>query len=232
MRKMKTFFSAILFLLVVVQFLDAAPRRRRSRRSNQQYTRATTNHTTTYTQPQTQPQAYQTAQAQQYRTIQSTPVQQQASSTYAVAFASPNELPTVPEVQSQGEVVVASSTMAAEPGTIAQVTYQEGAIPVAQPAVTATGVMAEVNAIRARSGLPGFAEDPSLSAVAYQKASIQANRGAMGHPGGSMGGARYEGVGMGNQFTTCYLYTTAGTTAGAASVRGPNGQRYHCLLVK
>lgn len=94
------------------------------------------------------------------------------------------------------------------------------------------GAIAEVNSIRARRGLPPFVEDPSLSAVAYQKASIQANRGAMGHPGGSMGGARFEGVGMGREFTSCYLYSTGGQYAGAASVPGRNGQRYHCLLVR
>ena len=92
--------------------------------------------------------------------------------------------------------------------------------------------LTELNTIRARRGLRALIEDPSLSAIAHQKASIQANRGAMYHPGGTMGGARYEGVGMGPQFTTCYQDATNVTYAGAATVTGRNGQRYHCLLVK
>ena len=92
--------------------------------------------------------------------------------------------------------------------------------------------IAEVNALRAQRGLPAFQEDPSLSAIARQKASIQAQRGVMAHPGGTMGGARYEGVGMGQSFISCYLYSNVGRTAGAASVRGANGQRFHCLLIR
>jgi|GEM_PF-6228141 len=92
--------------------------------------------------------------------------------------------------------------------------------------------LAELNRIRASKGLRALIEDQSLSAIAHQKASIQANRGAMYHPGGSMGGARYEGVGMGPRFTTCYQDATNVTYAGAATVLGRNGTRYHCLLVR
>jgi len=226
---MKTFFSAILFLLVVIQILEAAPRRRgRARRQAQQYTRTTTNNQTTVT---TQPQYYQQAvQTQQYPTIQSQQYQSQPvqQATYTVASASPNELPSVPLVEN--EVALSPS-----PATVVQASFQQQVLPTSNTvsnAGSSGSAIAEANAIRARRGLPAFIEDPALSAVAYQKASIQANRGAMYHPGGSMGGARYEGVGMGNQFTTCYLYTNAGRTAGAATVRGRNGQRFHCLLVK
>ena len=106
--------------------------------------------------------------------------------------------------------------------------------PIAQSAteIRAGSAIAEVNALRARRGLSPLIEDASLSAVAHQKASIQAQRGAMGHPSGSMGGARYEGVGMGNQFIACYLYSNVGKYAGAATVVGANGQRYHCLLIR
>lgn len=106
----------------------------------------------------------------------------------------------------------------------------------AAPAVVRTtpqnSAMAELNYTRSQRGLPALIEDPALSAVAWQKASIQANRGAMFHPGGSMGGARFEGVGMGPQFITCYQYSNVGTYAGAATVVGRNGQRYHCLLIR
>ena len=97
---------------------------------------------------------------------------------------------------------------------------------------TFSSALAELNGIRARKGLPALIEDPSLSAIAHQKASKQAQAGAMFHPGGTMGGARYEGVGMGPQFTSCYQDITGATYAGAATVVGRNGQRYHCLLVK
>lgn len=136
------------------------------------------------------------------------PYQQHQQRSYAVAQAT-MVLPAQPQI------VTRSSTPSV----------------VSQPATTGSAI-AEVNAIRARQGLPAFIEDPSLSAVAHQKATIQANRGAMFHPGGSMGGARYEGVGMGAQFTSCYLHSNIGQYAGAATVVSANGQRYHCLLIK
>lgn len=92
--------------------------------------------------------------------------------------------------------------------------------------------IAEVNAIRARRGLQPFIEDPALTAVAYRKASMQARRGRMFHPGGSMGGARYEGVGVGSRFSACYLFSQGSRYAGAATVVGRNGRRYHCLLIR
>lgn len=92
--------------------------------------------------------------------------------------------------------------------------------------------LTELNMIRARRGLRALVEDASLSAIAYRKASIQANRGVMYHPGGTMGGARFEGVGMGRQFTTCYQDARNVQYAGAATVVGRNGQRYHCLLIR
>ena len=101
--------------------------------------------------------------------------------------------------------------------------------PASQPFNSA---LAELNGLRAKRGLPALVEDPSLSAIAYKKASIQANAGATYHPGGTMGSARYEGVGRGRQFTTCYQNATNVRYAGAATVVGRNGQRYHCLLVR
>ena len=95
-----------------------------------------------------------------------------------------------------------------------------------------SSAMAELNSIRASRGLPALVEDPKLSALAHQKASMQANAGAMFHPGGTLGGARFEGVGMGPRFTTCYQDATNVRYAGAATVTGANGQRYHCLLVR
>ena len=100
------------------------------------------------------------------------------------------------------------------------------------PASSYSSAMGEVNVERAKRGLYPLAEDQQLSQLAWQKASRQARAGYMHHPGGTMGNARAEGVGMGNQFTTCYLNTTAHRVAGAATVTGRDGQRYHALLVR
>ena len=103
---------------------------------------------------------------------------------------------------------------------------------VTKAASTTNAALAELNAIRARRGLFALVEDPSLTVIAQRKATIQANAGAMYHPGGSMCSARYEGVGMGPQFISCYQNATNVRYAGAASVVGRNGQRFHCLLLR
>lgn len=184
-----------------------------------------------------------------------------ATATVIRSTTTPTPSPTPPRTLDAGDLLPADPT-AEGPSTVANANYIAMANtttvasapvvqtvahetpwnpttqPIAAPAyATASSfpsgsAMAEVNAIRMRRGLRPFIEDPALSAVARQKASIQANRGAMGHPGGSMGGARFEGVGMGAQFTSCYLTSSVGQYAGAASVRGANGRRYHCLLIK
>ena len=133
-------------------------------------------------------------------------------------------LPLDPDLEQDDQVVAASHTEATSDADAV-------ATEVLKP-VTIGAALAEVNSIRTQRGLHAFIEDESLSAVAHKKASIQANRGWMGHPGGSMGGARYEGVGVGNRFISCYLYSNVGRYAGAASVVGRNGQRYHCLLIR
>jgi len=99
--------------------------------------------------------------------------------------------------------------------------------------VSAAGspAFAEVNRIRASRGLQPFIYEPRFQSTADRKAQIQASRGRMYHPGGSMGGARYEGVGMGNQFLTCYLNSRGPFRAAAATRVGRNGRRYHCLLI-
>ena len=98
--------------------------------------------------------------------------------------------------------------------------------------VASSPAMEELNKLRARRGLYPFIEDESLTKVAKHKASIQARRGRFGHPGGSMGGARFEGVGTGPNFISCYQYSTTGKYAGAASARGADGRRYYCLLIR
>ena len=110
------------------------------------------------------------------------------------------------------------------------------AVRVATAPVRAVGrAIGYANAKRARRGLPAFREDPQLTAVAYRKASRAASRGNTGHVGGSMGGARMEGVGHSSRgphdFRACYLYSGGSRTVGAASVRGRGGW-YFCLLLR
>jgi len=70
-------------------------------------------------------------------------------------------------------------------------------------------------------------------ALAYQKAQTMAHQGLNGHPGGTLGTERAEGVGWStnNQFQTCFLHSGGFQAAGAATVRGPRGY-HHVLLVR
>lgn len=103
-----------------------------------------------------------------------------------------------------------------------------------QPVQQVPSALRVANQMRARRGLPPFQYDSRLQASVNSKAQIQANRGAMFHPGGGFGpGAAGEGVGMthsANQFLTCYLYDSY-SHAAAATVRGRNGRYYHALQV-
>ena len=141
-----------------------------------------------------------------------------------------DEIPTVSESPAAVPVPVPDPLP-----TVEETSIQEpfcASCQVYAPGVPFSSALAELNAIRAQRGLRPLIEDAALSAVAFTKASIQAARGAMFHPGGSMGGARFEGVGMGPRFTTCYQDATSATYAGAATVTGANGQRFHCLLLR
>lgn len=63
----------------------------------------------------------------------------------------------------------------------------------------------------------------NVQQIAQQKANIQASRGRCYHPGGSMGGCRYEGVGGGKTAQAalnncCY-----------SGARGSKGPRRNCV---
>ena len=89
----------------------------------------------------------------------------------------------------------------------------------------------EVNRIRKSRGLHPFVLDESIQKKANER--IRMVYGYTHHPGGSFFPARYEGVGGGNRFNTCYLYNyfPPGTKAGAAS-RQWGGTKLHILLVR
>jgi len=82
----------------------------------------------------------------------------------------------------------------------------------------------------------------NVQQIAQQKANIQANRGRCFHPGGSFGGARYEGVGGGKTaqaaLNNC-CYSGARGSKGprrncvaAAVAQASNGWYYACRLYR
>jgi hypothetical protein len=89
----------------------------------------------------------------------------------------------------------------------------------------------KANAERQRQGQRPLMPDPQLQALALQKATIAAQRRHKNHIGGSLGGAKCEGVGHTNgRFLSCCL-DEPGTYGGAAMVQGADGW-YCCLLVR
>jgi hypothetical protein len=89
----------------------------------------------------------------------------------------------------------------------------------------------KANYERRMRGMGALTPDPALQELALQKATIAAARGYKNHIGGSLGGARAEGVGHTNgRFLSCCLDMPA-TYGGAAMVQGRDGW-YCCLLVR
>jgi hypothetical protein len=89
----------------------------------------------------------------------------------------------------------------------------------------------KANHERRKNGVGNLIPDPQLQQLALEKARIAAARGHKNHIGGSLGGARAEGVGHTNgRFLSCCLDMHA-TYGGAAMVQGRDGW-YCCLLVR
>lgn len=89
----------------------------------------------------------------------------------------------------------------------------------------------KANAERRKQGQRALIPDAGLQALALRKATIAAQRGYKNHIGGSLGGAKCEGVGHTNgRFLSCCL-DESGTYGGAAMVQGRDGW-YCCLLVR
>ncbi|QDU54666.1 spore germination YkwD domain-containing protein [Aeoliella mucimassa] len=89
----------------------------------------------------------------------------------------------------------------------------------------------KANTERRKQGYGALLPDPALQALALRKATIAAQRGYKNHIGGSLGGAKCEGVGWTNgRFLSCCL-DEPGTYGGAAMVQGRDGW-YCCLLVR
>jgi hypothetical protein len=89
----------------------------------------------------------------------------------------------------------------------------------------------KANHERRLNGVGNLIPDPALQQLALEKARIAAARGHKNHIGGSLGGARAEGVGhTQGRFLSCCLDMPA-TYGGAAMVQGRDGW-YCCLLVR
>ncbi|HBJ35630.1 MAG TPA: hypothetical protein DDZ51_12975 [Planctomycetaceae bacterium] len=89
----------------------------------------------------------------------------------------------------------------------------------------------KANYERRKNGVGNLIPDPALQQLALEKARIAAARGHKNHIGGSLGGARAEGVGhTQGRFLSCCLDMHA-TYGGAAMVQGRDGW-YCCLLVR
>ena len=89
----------------------------------------------------------------------------------------------------------------------------------------------KANTERRKQGYSTLLPDPALQALALRKATIAAKRGYKNHIGGTLGGAKCEGVGWTNgRFLSCCL-DEPGTYGGAAMVQGRDGW-YCCLLVR
>lgn len=89
----------------------------------------------------------------------------------------------------------------------------------------------KANYERRKNGVGNLIPDPALQQLALEKARIAAARGHKNHIGGSLGGAKAEGVGhTQGRFLSCCLDMHA-TYGGAAMVQGRDGW-YCCLLVR
>lgn len=98
----------------------------------------------------------------------------------------------------------------------------------------------EVNLQRSRLGLPPFSRDIELCKRAQGKAEWQAARGIHiwnghnGHEGPRTRGV-IEGTGVAtkpNGWISCAMDTLGSYPAGAGVAIGPDGYRYHCLLLR
>lgn len=134
--------------------------------------------------------------------------------------------------ESNGQSVVQASAMSAASQRMAT-NIVGNLVNSGQPFSHTPGATAldKANHERRKNGVGNLIPDPQLQQLALEKARIAAARGNKNHIGGSLGGARAEGVGHTNgRFLSCCLDMHA-TYGGAAMVQGRDGW-YCCLLVR
>lgn len=221
-----------LLILLIAGTAFGAPRNRTQRRAARLQTTQTTQRTYYSTTPTYQtPQSQLQATVSDYKVVRDVVVDsstQRVKASPVVVARAEISVGDTPQTEQNDVAVDGSNSVPTVEGEVSRGTHTARVI----EAMPVNSALAELNSLRSQRGLPALMEDPSLTAIAHQKASIQASRGAMFHPGGSLGSARYEGVGVGARFITCYQYATGILYAGAATVVGRDGQRYHCLLVR
>jgi hypothetical protein len=89
-------------------------------------------------------------------------------------------------------------------------------------------VLSTLNAQRARQGVGQLGFDPTLQAVAEQRAAQMARTGTKSHPPGSFSPGRYEGVGWSSSYSpsgvsACFTSDSRMRVAGAAMATGRDG---------
>ncbi len=93
---------------------------------------------------------------------------------------------------------------------------------------TGSNVFTMLNSQRTRQGAPALQYDPTLQAVAEQRARQMASMGLKNHPPGSFAPGRYEGVGWSSSYSpsavsACFINDRRMSYAGAAMARGSDG---------
>lgn len=89
-------------------------------------------------------------------------------------------------------------------------------------------VLSTLNAQRARSGVNSLQYDPTLQAVAEQRAQLMASMNLKSHPPGSFAPGTYEGVGWSSSYSpsgvsACFTNDSRMRAAGAAMATGSDG---------
>lgn len=132
---------------------------------------------------------------------------------------------------SSGGVVQASATDS-DAGSVSR-NIEGNLVATGQPFSHTPGntALEKANHERRRNGVGALIPDPRLQRLALRKARQAAAQGIKNHIGGTLGGARAEGVGHTNgRFLSCCLDMPA-RYGGAAMVQGRDGW-YCCLLVR
>lgn len=137
----------------------------------------------------------------------------------------------VVEVGGSSQVIPASATLPSAVQSEANIVGELTASGLPFSHTPGATALDKANHERRLRGQGPLIPDPALQQLALTKATIAAQQGNKNHIGGSLGGARAEGVGHTNgRFLSCCLDMPA-TYGGAAMVKGRDGW-YCCLLVR
>ena len=174
------------------------------------------------------------ADSQRYADIPLNPGEKLISVDGVPVNSGPASVTAVPSSARAGNgTVKRASATSAKGGMVEAINIEGNLVASGMPFSHTPGETAleKANHERLRNGVQALVPDPQLQQLALQKARTAASRGYKNHVGGSLGGARAEGVGHTNgRFLSCCLDMPA-TYGGAAMVQGADGW-YCCLLVR